>query len=295
MPATPTPSESTTRLKAIGLMVLALLCFSLLDACAKWLAGHLPTEQVVWSRYMFAALLAFIPVNPWRTPGFHRSRRPWLQLVRSLLLLTSTACNFFAVKHLQLDQTMSIMFATPLLVAFLAGPMLGEWIGPHRLVAVLVGFLGVLVVTRPGLGNFHWAMGLSLLGTVFYALYNIITRILASYDSTNTTLFWSSLPAALLMTPIAVHVWQQPASTTIWLLMLTTGACGVVGHFFLIAAHRLAPAPILAPFIYTQIIWMILLGFLIFDQVPAAPTLLGAGIVIASGLYLLHREKYTAH
>lgn len=289
--AAPALDDPPARLKGIALMLCALLCFALLDATAKWLSREIPTTQIVWSRYTFAALLAFIPVNPWRTPGFHRTRRPWLQFVRSLLLLMSTATNFIALHYLQLDQTMSIIFATPLMVAFLAGPMLGEWIGPRRLIAVLVGFLGVLVVTRPGLGGFHWAMALSLLGTVFYALYNIITRILASHDSTNTTLFWSSWPAALVMAPLAYHSWQTPSSLTVWLLMAATGASGVIGHFFLIAAHRLAPAAILAPFIYSQIIWMVLLGLLIFDQVPAPWTLAGAGIVIASGLYLLHRER----
>jgi drug/metabolite transporter (DMT)-like permease len=216
-----------------------------------------------------------------------------LQAGRSLLLLASTALNFIALQYLQLTETVSIMFATPLLVALLAGPLLGEWAGPRRLAAIGVGFLGVLVVTRPGFG-LHPAAFLSLTGAVCYALYSIATRVLAGSDSSATTMFYSGLAGVLLVAPVVPWVWSVPASGLVWLMMIVLGAMGAFGHWLLILAHARAPAPVLAPFIYTQIIWMIALGFLVFGDLPDGWTLAGSAIVIASGLYLLYRERVRA-
>ncbi|MGL4728681.1 MAG: DMT family transporter, partial [Bosea sp. (in: a-proteobacteria)] len=165
-------NTSRDRLIGIALMCGALACFSCLDACAKWLARDLSPLQVTWARYASSALIVFLILNPVSVPGVARTKRPWLQGFRSLLLLASTAMNFTALQYLQLAETISIMFMTPFLVALISGPLLGEWVGPRRLIAICIGFLGVLVVLRPGLGGLHPAAFLSVIGACCYAVFN---------------------------------------------------------------------------------------------------------------------------
>lgn len=290
----PPPDTRRTRLIAILLMVGAVLFFSLLDASAKWLGGAMHPMQVVMARYLVSVVLVSLLLNPWSRPGILQTRRPWLQGGRSLLLLGSTALNFVALQYLQLAETVSIMFATPLVVALLAGPLLGEWAGPRRLIAIGVGFLGVLAVTRPGFGGLHPAALLSVGGCLCYALYSLSTRMLAASDSSETTMFYSGIGGAVLMLPLLPLFWSWPAEGLSWLLMLATGAFGAFGHWLLILAHQRAPATVLAPFIYSQIVWMIGLGWFVFGQIPDRFTFIGSGVVIASGLYLLYRERVRA-
>jgi drug/metabolite transporter (DMT)-like permease len=285
---------SRSRLIAVGLMCGAVLCFAMLDASAKWLSDHMDPLQVVFARYAGSMLLVSLLLNPWSRPGMLRTQRPLLQWTRSLLLLASTALNFFAIKYLQLAETVSIAFAGPLLVALVSGPLLGEWPGPRRLAAIAVGFLGVLVITRPGFGGMHPAALLSLLGTACYAFYALATRKLAAFDPPETTMFYSGAAGTLLMLPVIPFIWSMPQTTLTWVLMLAIGAFGGFGHWLLILAHRLAPATVLAPFIYSQIVWMIALGWFVFGQFPDRWTFAGAAIVIASGLYLLYRERVRA-
>lgn len=280
------------RLVGIGLMCGAVACFAGLDSSGKWLGRQgLDPFLITWARYVSSVVLASIFINPWTVPGVARTRRPLLQVGRSVLLLSSTILNFFALRYLQLAETMSIQFATPFLVALIAGPLLGEWIGRRRLVAIGIGFLGVIVIARPGLGGMHPAALLSCAATVCYSFYNVSTRILAASDSSATTLFYSGLAGVVLVTPILPYVWMTPTSGLVWLLLVGVGAFGGLGHWLLILAHARAPAPVLAPFIYTQIIWMVSLGYLIFGDVPNRWTLIGASIVIGSGLYLLSCER----
>src|SRR3979490_10698 len=168
-----------------------------------------------------------------------RSARPALQIGRSALLLGSTTLNFIAIRYLQLDQALAITFSTPFLVAALSGPVLGEWVGPRRWAAIAVGFLGVLVVTRPGLGAIHPAALLSAAGALCYAVYALMTRILARSDSNQTTLFYSNLVGAVVMLPIAAAVWTTPDSLLIGALMVAAGPRAGNGHPRLILAHSL--------------------------------------------------------
>lgn len=287
-------AAARARLKGIGLMCGALACFACLDALAKWLGTSMDPMQVVWTRYCSAFVMVLIIFNPLRNPAVFVSRRPWIQAIRSALLFGSTAFNFIALQYLQLDQTVSIMFATPFIVAILSGPFLGEWIGPRRWAAVIVGFLGVLVVTKPWAGTMHWAMLLTFTGACVYAVYNLLTRMLAGHDSAATTSIYSVAFGAVVATALVPMVWTTPTSIGVIFGMIAIGAFGAFGHWLLIVAHGYASAGILAPFIYTQIVWMTALGWLIFAQVPAANTLAGAAIVIASGLYLLYRERVVA-
>jgi drug/metabolite transporter (DMT)-like permease len=278
------------RLTGIALMCAAVATFSCLDATGKYLLRYMDPLQIVWARYFGAFLLAFIFLNPLTRPKMMRTTRPFLQVGRSALLLGSTALSFFALRYLQLDEALAILFSTPLLVALLCVPLLGEWVGWRRWTAISVGFLGVLIVARPGFGGLHPAALLTFAGAVCYALYVISTRVLARTDSSETTLFYSNLVGAVAMLPIVPFVWSAPQSALIVALMVLIGALGSGGHYLLIRGHRLAPASTLAPFIYTQMIWTTALGFLVFGDVPHYWTIVGGSIVIVSGLYLLHRE-----
>ena len=289
--APPTGDPRRNRLKAIGFMLMALLCFSALDATAKWLSPRIGTLETTWVRYLVAFLMVSAFLNPVTKPGLMRTRRPGLQAIRSIILFASTYLNFLALEHLQLAQTITIMFLQPMLVALAAGPLLGEWVGPRRLIAIGVGFLGVVIVTRPGLGGIHWAAIFSFAGVICYAAFSLITRFLAGEDPPETTMFYSTAAGVLILTPFMPFLWKATPDATTWGMMALIGACGAVGHWFLILAHRLAPASMLAPFIYSQIVWMIALGYLVFHDVPDRFTLIGAGIVVASGLYLFHRER----
>ena len=282
--------ERATRLTGIALMCAAVTCFALLDTTAKYLSLSMGTLQIVWARYTGAFLFPFMVSNPWTRPGLTRTTRPVLQIGRSMLLLGSTLCNFAALRYLQLDEVVALVFSTPFFVAALSGPMLGEWVRWRRWTAIAVGFVGVIVIARPGAGSFQPAALLSLSAAGFYAFYSITTRILARTDANDTTLFYSNLVGALALLPVVPFVWTTPTDPLVIALMVATGAVGSAGHYFLIAAHRLAPAAVLSPFIYTEIVLVIALGFLVFGDVPNRWTLTGAAIVVASGLYILHLE-----
>lgn len=287
------PDDAANRLKGILLMCAAVTMFSVLDATAKYLVGpkELPVLQVAWARFFFHVLLTLIVLGPLATPRLMRSARPLHQWLRGLLLLGATGFNFAAVKYLQLDQTVTIFFLAPLVVAALAGPLLGEWVGWRRLLAILSGFLGVILVVRPGFGGIHWAVAFSFAAVASYALYNITTRYVAAFDSHEVTQFYTPLAGLALILPFALFSWVWPADALTWALLASLGLTGGFGHWLLILAHRHAPAPVLAPFVYAGLISMITLGWLIFGDAPSWWTLAGGAVVIGSGLYLFYRER----
>jgi drug/metabolite transporter (DMT)-like permease len=286
-PAFPTESRSA----AIAFMCAGVVCFALCDASAKWLNQTLDPLMTAWSRYAFNVIIVSIFLNPITVPGIARSNRLGLQILRSSILIGSTVCNFFALTYLQLTTSMAIQFAMPLIVALLAGPFLGEWAGPRRLAAIGIGFVGVLVVTRPFAGGMHPAALLTVGSTILYACYALVTRTLAAHDRTSTTVFYSGFVGVVVLTPILPFVWSQPPSLLHWGLMIGIGIVAAGGHWLLVLAHARAPAPVLSPFVYTQLLWMGLLGYLVFGDVPDGWTLVGTAIVIASGLYLLWWER----
>lgn len=283
--------EGLHRLIGIALMCAAVALFACLDTTAKYLNTQMDSLEVTWARYTSAFVLTLFVSNPFTHPGLVRTRRPALQLVRGTLLVASTALNFLALRWLQLDEALSIIFTFPFIVAIVSGPMLGEWIGWRRWAAIGVGFGGVLLITRPGFHGMHPAALLSLAATICYGFYAVITRIVSRVDSNQTSLFYNNAVGAVVMLPVIPFVWQAPANWTIALMLMGTGILGSVGHFCLIAGHKLAPASVLSPFVYTQLIWVVILGYLVFDHVPNAWTMAGAAVVIGSGLYLLYRER----
>jgi drug/metabolite transporter (DMT)-like permease len=279
------------RLIGIGLMCCAVALFACLDTTAKYLNTQMDTLQVAWARYTSAFVLTLIVSNPLSHPSLLRTGRLKLQIVRSLLLVSSTALNFLALRWLQLDEALSIIFTFPFIVAIASGPMLGEWIGWRRWSAICFGFGGVLLITRPGFGGMHPAAFISLAATICYGLYAVITRIVSRVDSNQTSLFYANFIGALVMLPVIPFVWQTPTNWVIALMLTGTGVLGSLGHFCLISGHKLAPASVLSPFVYTQLIWVVILGYLVFDHVPNQWTMAGAAVVIGSGLYLLYRER----
>ena len=192
-----------------------------------------------------------------------------LHVVRGLLLLGTTGFNFLAISYLQLAQTSAISFSNPLIVCVLSPSLLGEHVGLRRWMAVIVGFAGILMVIRPGTSGFHWAMIASVLSALCGALYSVATRHVGRRDQALTSLFYVTWTGALGALPIAAVEWQVPASWQ-WAMLGLIAVFGTLGHFLLTEAHRRAPASTLAPFSYTQIIPMIILGYLVFGDVPDA-------------------------
>ncbi len=294
----PAPQRTLTesRLSGIGLICTATILFAFLDASAKYLAtvAHLPIPQIVWVRFVSNAFFIIAIIGPRSIGRSLPSRKIWHQLLRSSFLLGATAFNFFALQFLQLDQTATIFYLSPFIVAALAGPFLNEWIGWRRLLAICAGFSGVLFVMRPGFGGIHWAISFSFLSTLSYALYSLLTRYLARFDGARTTLVYTPMAGAVFYAPFATAAWQTPQSGWAWLVLLCTGVLGGLGHWLLILAHERAPAPILAPFGYINVVFMIMLGYLIFLDVPSWWTLAGTAIISSSGIYLLFRERQTS-
>lgn len=283
--------EKINRLIGIGLMCLTFLCFTGLDTTAKWLNHSIPTIQIVWARYSFSVVLVLLIINPKTKPGVLTTKKPLVQIVRSLLLLLSTLANFVALNYLQLAQTTTIALATPLLVSALSGPLLGESVPRDRFIAIGIGFLGVVSVARPGFGGIHPVAILSILGMCCYAGYALMTRFLVGHDQTETTLVYSGLVGAVILSFGLPFFWEPPPDLATWALMLSMGLYAAVGHFFLITAHRFAPAYVLSPFMYTQLGWMTLSGYLVFGDVPDSFTIAGGVIIVLSGLYLIFQES----
>jgi drug/metabolite transporter (DMT)-like permease len=282
--------------RAIGLMVIAVTLFSCLDASAKYLGTvcKVPVEQLIWIRFavQFVLLLVVVPLSGVLSVRamFHSKRLGW-QIVRSVMMALTTAFNFLALQYLRLDQTITIVFLTPLVVALAAGPLLGEWVGWRRMMAILAGFCGILIVVRPGFAEIHPAFLFSFAAMAAYVAFALITRHIAAYDPPLVTLFFSMFAGVILGFPFAVAHWEWSFSAPVWAFLLVPGILGGSGHYLFILAYRLAPAGIITPLIYLQIVSMTALGYLIFDDIPDIWAMIGSAVVVASGIYLFHREQ----
>lgn len=280
--------------RGILLMCIGVATLILLEMSAKGAAAAgVPVAQTVWVRFAVHLLAFALIFGPRMGKNLIATGNLKIQLARSLLLLLMTLASFLALKHLQMAQVTSIGFATPLLVAALSVPILKEVVGFHRWSAILVGFLGVLLVVRPGMDGMHWAMLVLLGGITCYSFYLILTRQIAGKEDPVTSVFYTALFGAIFMSLPMPWVWQTPQTGQAWAFMLLTGIFGGFAHFLIIIAHQYAPASLLAPFYYTQIVWSVLVGFIAFGDKPDGFTIAGAGVVIASGLYLMARERRT--
>ncbi len=275
----------------IGLMVLAVFLFTLMDTIAKSLTQSYPVQQTVWGRYFFqfAWMLLLIPHLGLRE--LVRTRRLGVHIGRGLLLALATLCLFAAISLVPLADAYTIGFTAPLFVTILSIPMLGEQVGWRRWTAVLVGFAGVLIVIRPGLGSMHWAMLLPLVTALCFALYQILTRRVGGEpgESAFAMLFYLAIVGTMVTSVIAPFYWQ-PIAPTDWGWMIAMGGLGAFGHLVLIRALACAPASLMAPFTYTQIVWALILGYLLFGDLPDVWMLLGCAVIVGSGLFVFYRE-----
>ena len=278
--------------RRIGILLVTLttLCFATLDACAKWLVQDLPVLQVVWLRFLFHVLLASALLAPRYGLELVRVRNWKLQALRGAMLGTMTALNFWALQYLQLAETGAIQFSVPLMIALLSAWWLGERLDARRWLAIVAGFVGVLLVIRPGSQAFHPAILLSVGNAILYAAFNMLTWRMVATESAASLQLMSALCATLLLAPWALAGWQWPDGWFTWGVIAICGLCGGLGHFMVAQAHRYASAATLGPFLYQQIIYMTLWGWLIFGQVPGLLVVGGAAIVVLSGLYLLWLE-----
>ena len=285
-PATP----AANHLRGILLMLGVGLSFTILDATAKHLTQSLPIMEIAWGRYLFhlAVLPLFLGGQSLRSA--FRSARPGLQILRSSLLLGSTVSFFLAVKHIPLADATAIGFVSPLLVTGLAVPILGEQVGIRRWIAVIIGFASVLLIIRPGFGMVHWAMSLPLLSAACFSLYQITTRILSRSDGIPTTYFFSATVGLAVTTACLPSLWVTPDLWE-WVGLVFLGSAGGFSHYLLIRAFALAPASLLAPFAYAQLIWSTAIGYLWFSDFPDLWTIGGGVIICLSGLYVLYRER----
>jgi drug/metabolite transporter (DMT)-like permease len=284
--------SNAVRSPQYGILYIILMtgCIVSMDASAKLLSSDMPLLMVVWGRYLFNLIFVSLFLFRGGAQGVVRTQRYSLQILRSLLGLISTLAFWGGLVFLSLADCVAIAFISPLLVTVLSAPLLGEKIGIHRWKAVIAGFAGAIIIIRPGMGVIHWAVILPVIAALFWANYQITTRILSRTDSALTTLFYTSA-GALFFTSLAVwSVWMTPSMKQ-WVVLSWMGLLGTIGHYFLIKAFEIAPASMLAPFSYTSIVWSTLLGFVLFGDFPDGWTITGAAVIISSGLYVIQRER----
>jgi drug/metabolite transporter (DMT)-like permease len=273
-------------LVGILFMCAAGSLFPVMNGLVQVLSPRYSTEQLVWARA--SSHFLFIVVLFGSTFGVDILRTTQLkwQIGRSLVLLMSTAMFFTGVKYLPLAKAASISFTAPFFVALLAWPLLGERITPGRLMAVMVAFLGVLVVIRPGSEVFQWASLLMLGSAVCYALYQILTRRVARHDSAETSAVYSALVGTVVMSAVVPFVWTPIAAWTDAALLFSLGIIGGTAHYFVARAMIYAQANVIAPFGYWQLVGAVIVGYLISGYLPDAFTWIGAGIIVCAGIYI---------
>lgn len=276
---------------AILLVIGACFLFSFLDASAKYLVLQgMEAPFVTWVRFAVHLVLVLVLFRVWSSRMMFRTANLPAQVLRGVLMFGSTIFNFMALQTLQLAETISMAFFSPMVVVALAGPLLGEWAGWRRWMAVVVGFIGVLVVTRPGFGGFGVGYLFSLGFVACHSLYIVMTRKMAATENAESLILYSALTPALFLLPTVPLYGSMPQGALQWGLLVVTGLCGGLGHWLLIKAYKQATTAALAPYPYTQIVWMVALGWLVFNDLPDMWTLVGASIIVASGLYIVHRE-----
>jgi drug/metabolite transporter (DMT)-like permease len=277
-------------LRGIGLMLAAVSTFSCLDATSKYLAALYAVPTIVWVRYVSQMLLMLAFLAPRLGRGLLRTSNLKLQLLRGAVLTASSLLFLTALSRMPLAEAASIAFMAPLFIAVLSGPVLHERVEGRTWVALAFGFGGVLLIVRPGGGLFTWVSVLPLASALMMAVYQLMTRRLAGRDASLTTLFYPALVGSVavpLVFPLVFPLSMSVPGNALHLAMFCAlGVLGGVGHFFLIRAHFYAPPSILGPFMYGQLLTALLLGWLVFGQLPDGLAVAGMLLITASGLVL---------
>ena len=268
-------------------MLLATFCFGCLDTMSKYLVAYYPASALVWLRYVLQTLVMMAIFLPRMGMRLVRTSSPYVQLLRSLMLVFSSVIFVVALNHMQIAEVASIVFLAPIIVALAGGPLLGERVSARTWLALAGGFTGVLLIIRPGGNAFTWWALLPLGCAFFFAGYQILTRKLAGHDDPITTLFFPGLLACFVVPPVFPGAFDVPTAPFHAAMLGAIGILGAVGHFLLIRAHGLAPATLLAPFGYTQLLVVLALGWLVFGQLPDAIALAGIALIAGSGLALI--------
>ncbi len=273
----------------IAWMLITAFFFVCVHATGKFLVARYPVVQVVWGRYVFHLLLALLVLAP-HLDRLVRTTNLKLQLLRSSFMLGATTFYFAGVQFLPLTEANAINFLTPVLVVILAQPVLGEEVGFRRWIGVGIGFIGAMIIIRPGSGLMDIAAAFLLMSAFCNACYQLSTRKLRAVDDPLTTLLFTAL-VGTVGASLAVPFSWEPMDLEGWLLMILIGAFALIGHFALINAFRLSPASTIAPFSYSMLIWSTLFGFLVFDQLPDYWAILGAAIIIIGGIIILRADQ----
>ena len=275
------------------LMLTSTALLPVMDGMAKHLSQTYPLMQVVWARYFFH-LLTMLPLLLWRYgPRALWPRRPAVQLMRGLLLLVATMLFFAAISRMPLANAMSLLYVSPLLVTALAPFVLREFVGWPRRLAVVAGFIGVWVVLRPGTAGFELTGLLALAAGTVHALYLLITRRLAGSAAPLVTLAYTALVGAVIMSFVAAFFWQAPTPADFGLMVLM-GLLAAVGHLLVILAFDVAPASLLAPVGYFEIVTATIVGLVVFGDFPDVWTWAGVAVIVGSGVFISVRERRSA-
>ncbi len=272
-------------------MCAAVALFPFLNAGVKYLSDGYSTGMIVWSRYAGHMLIMVVIYMPSRGGALFKTGQLPTQILRSLLLFSSTAFYFSALPFLPLATAASISFTAPFIVTGLSIFVLGERVGPRRWAAVVIGFIGMLIIIRPGGEGFHWAGLLVLASATSYAIYQVMTRRMAGRDDSTTTAAYTALVGAVVSTLALPMTWATPAS---WLdagVLLSLGLVGGLGHQLVIKSFQYGEASVITPFTYGQLLGATVLGYLIFGDFPDLWTWLGVAIIVGCGIYVAYRES----
>jgi drug/metabolite transporter (DMT)-like permease len=287
------PRSPRSQLGAL-LTVMAMLCFASMDTIAKWLIADYSIAQLMWVRYGVFCLFAWLVVR--RRGGLRasfRTTRPALQAGRALLAVVESAVFVLAFRYLPLADTHAIAATSPLIVIALGAMFLGEKVDAARWVAVVAGFVGVLLIMHPGFRTLDWPLLIPVAGAILWGSYQILTRLTARTDTPDTTLVWSAFVAFAVTSVMGIWEWRWPDAAS-WGLLLATGTLGALAHYGLIRALDYAEAGSVQPYSYTLLVWVSVLGAVVFHDIPDGWTIAGAAIVVASGLYTWHRDRRMA-
>jgi len=276
----------------ILLMIITTIVFASQDGLSKYLATEYNVYMVVMIRYWFFAAFV-ISMSSRRTGGIKRvakTKSPILQIFRSVILVAEMCITILAFTLLGLAETHAIFASYPLIIAMLSGPILGEYVGWRRWLAISVGFIGILIILNPGNGIFSPYALVPLAGAILFALYGLLTRYVGQYDNSSTSFFWTGVVGSIAMTVVGLNFWD-PVSKSDWSIMLLLSASGVVGHYLLIKCYEVTEASAVQPFAYLQLIWASMIGIIIFGEQITTNVLIGACIIVGAGLFTLWRER----
>lgn len=271
-------------------MVLAMAGFASMDAASKWMVKDYSVAQLMWIRYGFYCAFVAILVRRAGILQTARTRRPWLQATRAFVAVIEAGAFVLAFRYLPLADAHALGAASPLIVVALAVPVLGEKIDLRRALAVVVGFVGVLVVVRPGFAALSWPLLIPLTAAFLWALYQILLRLCARTDSSDTTLLWSAAIGLLASSFVGPFNWT-PMTGTAWGFMVVISLLGALAHLALTKAMQFAEAAAMQPYSYTLLVWATVLGALIYGDIPDVWTFAGAALIVGSGLYTWHRDR----